>query len=243
MRQSLRLPSSNRSGRVSFHSNLYRAANCTDMTPGTATLCSSPAVRAMTPICNTIPLFDRALAMVCSSQFEAWGSNSRLGRGASLEGQQFVRVGRSVTIGRRVWPLDRYRTRHPAPDSAAPMPDPWHSAVRAEPADRDSRDAVSVAVRRRRLAEHLFVWYTKPRYGMADPLCGMKAYRSVVPANSGTLIPTDRSIRIELASFTVQKGFASPNCRSKFAREPETPGLAGFLQAREDAPCHCLRNL
>jgi glycosyltransferase involved in cell wall biosynthesis len=30
---------------------------------------------------------------------------------------------------------------------------------------------------RQRLAEHLFAWYTSSRYGIHDPLCGMKAYK------------------------------------------------------------------
>lgn len=34
--------------------------------------------------------------------------------------------------------------------------------------------------RRQRFAEHLFAWYTNWRFGIIDPLCGMKAYRTKV---------------------------------------------------------------
>lgn len=42
----------------------------------------------------------------------------------------------------------------------------------------DGADVVSgVRSKRQRLAEHAFAWYTNLRFGLHDPLCGMKAYK------------------------------------------------------------------
>ncbi len=39
---------------------------------------------------------------------------------------------------------------------------------------------VGIRTRRQRIAEHLFALYTQFRFGIKDPLCGMKAYRTVI---------------------------------------------------------------
>ena len=39
---------------------------------------------------------------------------------------------------------------------------------------------VGVRSRRQRFAEHLFAWYSCLRFGVNDPLCGMKDYRTLV---------------------------------------------------------------
>lgn len=44
---------------------------------------------------------------------------------------------------------------------------------------------VGVRNKRQRFAEHLFAWYTCLRFGISDPLCGMKAYRTSVYAKLG----------------------------------------------------------
>lgn len=58
-------------------------------------------------LCATLRLIDRAITLcytlVIRSQFAAWGSNSRLGRGAKLIEPQLVHVGNYVTIGERAW--------------------------------------------------------------------------------------------------------------------------------------------
>ena len=38
---------------------------------------------------------------------------------------------------------------------------------------------------RQRFSEHLFAWYTNIRFGIKDPLCGMKAYRKSVYESLG----------------------------------------------------------
>ena len=43
--------------------------------------------------------------------------------------------------------------------------------------DQGADVVVGIRSRRQRFAEHFFAWYTCLRFGVKDPLCGMKAYR------------------------------------------------------------------
>jgi len=65
---------------------------------------------------------------------------------------------------------------------------------------------VGTRSRRQRLAEHLFAWYTDLRFGVKDPLCGMKAYRANVYLSLGHF-DTYGSIGTELMIFAAKKGF------------------------------------
>ena len=46
----------------------------------------------------------------------------------------------------------------------------------------DSGADIVIGVRneRARFSEHFFAWYTSFRFGIKDPLCGMKAYRIAI---------------------------------------------------------------
>ena len=57
-----------------------------------------------------------------------------------------------------------------------------------------------------RLAEHVFAGYTKWRFGIADPLCGMKAYRTGLYLALGHF-DTRSSIGTELMLFGAQHGY------------------------------------
>lgn len=65
---------------------------------------------------------------------------------------------------------------------------------------------IGVRSRRQRLAEHAFAWYTKLRYGIDDPLCGMKAYRTSVFTALGHF-DSFGSIGTELALFAAKAGY------------------------------------
>jgi glycosyltransferase involved in cell wall biosynthesis len=65
---------------------------------------------------------------------------------------------------------------------------------------------VGIRSRRQRLAEHLFAWYTSLRFGIKDPLCGMKAYRTVVYEALGHF-DSYGSIGTELMIFAARKGY------------------------------------
>lgn len=65
---------------------------------------------------------------------------------------------------------------------------------------------VGVRSRRQRLAEHIFSWYTNLRFGIRDPLCGMKAYRSAV-YKALDHFDSYGSIGTELMIFGAKKGY------------------------------------
>lgn len=59
---------------------------------------------------------------------------------------------------------------------------------------------------RQRLAEHVFAWYTRSRFGIHDPLCGMKAYKTSVYRALGHF-DAYGSIGTELAIFAAKNGY------------------------------------
>ena len=65
---------------------------------------------------------------------------------------------------------------------------------------------VGIRSRRQRLAEHLFAMYTRFRFGINDPLCGMKAYRTSVYKSQGHF-DSFGSIGTELTIYAARKGY------------------------------------
>ena len=61
--------------------------------------------------------------------------------------------------------------------------------------------------RRQRFAEHVFAWYTQHRFGIFDPLCGLKAYRVEV-YNALGHFDAYRSIGTELMLFAARRQYA-----------------------------------
>jgi glycosyltransferase involved in cell wall biosynthesis len=57
--------------------------------------------------------------------------------------------------------------------------------------------------RRQRLAEHIFAWVSKVKWGISDPLCGMKAYRIGIYKKLGHF-DSYNSIGTELAIYAVK---------------------------------------
>lgn len=74
-----------------------------------------------------------------------------------------------------------------------------------EAIDAGADVAIGIRSRRQRLAEHLFALYTNLRFGIKDPLCGMKAYRTVVYEALGHF-DSYESIGTELMIFAAKKG-------------------------------------
>lgn len=66
---------------------------------------------------------------------------------------------------------------------------------------------VGVRSERQRFAEHVFAWYTKVRYRIHDPLCGMKAYKANVYYDLGHF-DSYGSIGTELVMFAAKNGFS-----------------------------------
>jgi len=65
---------------------------------------------------------------------------------------------------------------------------------------------VGVRSRKQRLAEHIFALYTNLRFGIKDPLCGMKAYRATVYEALGHF-DSYSSIGTELTIYAAKKGY------------------------------------
>jgi glycosyltransferase involved in cell wall biosynthesis len=65
---------------------------------------------------------------------------------------------------------------------------------------------VGIRSRRQRLAEHLFAWYAGLRFGVKDPLCGMKAYRTELYQALGHF-DSYGSIGTELMIFAAKNGY------------------------------------
>ena len=59
--------------------------------------------------------------------------------------------------------------------------------------------------RRQRLGEHIFAWVAAAKWGIRDPLCGMKGYRIEVYQELGHFDSYD-SIGTELAIYAAKKG-------------------------------------
>ena len=75
----------------------------------------------------------------------------------------------------------------------------------------DSIDAgadvvTGIRSRRQRFAEHLFAWYTSFHFGIKDPLCGMKAYRTAVYEALGHF-DSCGSVGTELMIFAAKHGY------------------------------------
>jgi glycosyltransferase involved in cell wall biosynthesis len=65
---------------------------------------------------------------------------------------------------------------------------------------------LGVRGRHQRLAENLFALYTRARYGLKDPLCGMKAYKSFLYQKLGHF-DSYGSIGTELMLHAVKNGY------------------------------------
>lgn len=85
---------------------------------------------------------------------------------------------------------------------------------------------IGIRSQKQRFAEHIFAWYTSRFYGIKDPLCGMKAYRSSVYQDQG-YFDSYGSIGTELMIFVAKKGY-------NFVQEPfevrERKGSSRFGQ-------------
>lgn len=64
---------------------------------------------------------------------------------------------------------------------------------------------IGIRDRRQRLAEHVFAWVSSAKWGIRDPLCGMKAYRIGIYKGLGHFDAYD-SIGTELAIYAAKSG-------------------------------------
>lgn len=88
---------------------------------------------------------------------------------------------------------------------------------------RKSADVVlGVRPRRARLSEILFAWYTRVRFGIHDPLCGMKGYRMSVYRALGHF-DSYGSIGTELLLFAARKRYRISEMPITISARPGIP--------------------
>lgn len=81
-----------------------------------------------------------------------------------------------------------------------------------------------------RIGERLFGWYARARFGVSDPLCGMKGYRMTVYSARGHF-DSYESIGTELALFSVRKGLPFAQVRIPIEERTDTPRFGRLLRA------------
>jgi glycosyltransferase involved in cell wall biosynthesis len=86
---------------------------------------------------------------------------------------------------------------------------------------------IGIRSSRQRIAEHLFAFYTRFRFGIQDPLCGMKAYRTEVHKARGHF-DSYGSIGTELMIFAAMRGY---RCEQVSFNVRERKGKSRFGQA------------
>ena len=93
-----------------------------------------------------------------------------------------------------------------------------------------SEMVLGVRSRRPRIAEHVFAWYTNWRFGIADPLCGMKAYRIGLYQALG-YFDQQGSIGTELMLFAARRGFKIASVRFNVGERLGQPRFGRKLSA------------
>lgn len=96
--------------------------------------------------------------------------------------------------------------------------------------DQGAAVAIGIRDRRQRLAETLFAWATTLRWGIRDPLCGMKAYRTSVYRELGHF---DRrgSIGTELALYAARRGMRVMQVPVRTRDRADAPRFGRLLSA------------
>jgi glycosyltransferase involved in cell wall biosynthesis len=89
---------------------------------------------------------------------------------------------------------------------------------------------LGVRDKRPRFSEHLFAFYTNLRYGVLDPLCGMKAYKSVVYDRQG-FFDSYNSIGTQLALYAVRNRYAMKQVKFVVRDRLDQPRFAKLFNA------------
>ena len=88
--------------------------------------------------------------------------------------------------------------------------------------DEGADVVVGIRDRRQRLAEHVFAWMGARKWGIHDPLCGMKAYRMTVYRELGHF-DAYASIGTELAIYAASSGKKIMQCAVQTSDRNDQP--------------------
>jgi glycosyltransferase involved in cell wall biosynthesis len=108
--------------------------------------------------------------------------------------------------------------------------DPTIVAAFLNAIDAGADVVIGVRDRRQRIAEHLFALFTRLRWGIRDPLCGMKAYRVAVYRALGHF-DSRRSIGTELALFAARRGMRIAQVPVKTRDRVDAPRFGRAMSA------------
>lgn len=81
-----------------------------------------------------------------------------------------------------------------------------------------------------RVAEHIFAFYTRIRYGVLDPLCGMKGYRRDIYESVG-YFDSYMSIGTELTLRAISSGVAFEQVHIHVRERVDTPRFGSLISA------------
>jgi glycosyltransferase involved in cell wall biosynthesis len=96
--------------------------------------------------------------------------------------------------------------------------------------DEGADVVVGIRDRRQRLAEHVFAWMGARKWGIHDPLCGMKAYRMAVYRELGHF-DAYASIGTELAIFAASSGKKIMQCAVQTSDRNDQPRFGRTFSA------------
>lgn len=137
------------------------------------------------------------------------GSGDRTGAVAAAAGAAVVRHetnrGYDPALNSGFAEADRLGCERVLTMDADGQHDPAVAAAFLHALDEGADVVVGIRDRRQRIAEHLFAWVARIKWGLRDPLCGMKAYRMDVYRSLGHF-DSYNSIGTELALHAARGG-------------------------------------
>lgn len=89
---------------------------------------------------------------------------------------------------------------------------------------------IGIRSRQQRFAEHLFSWYTYLRFGLRDPLCGMKAYRLSVYEALGHF-DSYGSIGTELMLYAIKQNYRVAQIPFNIRERADNPRFGRIFEA------------
>jgi glycosyltransferase involved in cell wall biosynthesis len=106
------------------------------------------------------------------------------------------------------------------------------SAIPRFVAELEAGAEVVLGIRTRvaRLGEHVFAWVASAKWGISDPLCGMKGYRLEVYREYGCF-DSYRSVGTELAIFAARRGRTIVQVHVTGERRRDSPRFGSRLSA------------
>jgi glycosyltransferase involved in cell wall biosynthesis len=95
--------------------------------------------------------------------------------------------------------------------------------------DAGSDVVIGIRSHHQRFAEHMFAWYSNVTYGIKDPLCGMKAYRTAVYNKQGCF-DSCGSVGTELVIYAAKHNYRIRQINIKVRKRNGKPRFGQLLK-------------